>query len=185
MGDKRMLRVAVFCGSKVGNRPEYAAEARRFGELLARRGLGVVFGGGHIGLMGVLADAALGAGGEVIGVIPHTLVERELAHRSLTELRVVDTMHQRKAVMADLADVIVALPGGYGTADELFEMLTWAQLRLHAKPIGLLNTADYFTPLLTWVEHCVQEGFMKASHRDLLRVAGEPETLLAACGLGG
>src|SRR5262245_12742237 len=142
-----MRRVCVFCGSSAGNRPEYADAARHLGAALARRGLGLVYGGGHVGLMGVVADAVLRAGGEVIGVIPQALVERELAQAGLTRLEVVDTMHQRKARMADLADAFVALPGGFGTCDELFEILTWSQLGLHARPVGLLNVAGFFDPL--------------------------------------
>jgi uncharacterized protein (TIGR00730 family) len=142
------------------------------------RGLGLVYGGGHVGLMGVLADSVLRLGGEVIGVIPRSLVERELAHAGLTELRVVGTMHQRKAAMADLADSFAALPGGFGTADELFEILTWTQLGLHGKPVGLLNTAGFFDPLLAWLDHTVGEGFVKAQHRQLLLAAAGPEELL-------
>ena len=173
-----MPRVCVFCGSKVGNNPLYAETARHFSTLLTARGLGVVFGGGHIGLMGVVADTVLQAGGEVIGVIPRSLVDRELAHGGVTVMHVVESMHERKALMADLSDAFVALPGGYGTADELFEILTWAQLGLHAKPIGLLNVAGYFDPLLAWVDRTVAEGFMKESHRRLLRVAESAEALL-------
>jgi uncharacterized protein (TIGR00730 family) len=175
-----MRRLCVFCGSSTGHRPEYRDAARRFGEVLAERGVGLVFGAGHIGLMGVVADAVLAAGGDAVGVIPQALVDKELAHRRLTELRVVDTMHQRKALMADLADGFAALPGGYGTADELFEVLTWAQLGLHAKPIGLLNVAGFFDPLLAWVDHCVGEGFLRREHRELLRVSSEPEGLLGS-----
>jgi uncharacterized protein (TIGR00730 family) len=173
-----MRRLCVFCGSSPGDRPVYADAARRLGECLAARGLGLIYGGGHIGLMGVLADAVLRAGGEAIGVIPQSLVDRELAHGGLTNLRVVSTMHERKALMADLADGFVALPGGYGTGDELFEILTWAQLGLHSKPIGLLNVAGFFDPLLAWLDHTVHEGFVKAAHRHLLREASEPEQLL-------
>jgi uncharacterized protein (TIGR00730 family) len=173
-----MRRLCVFCGSSTGSRPEYRAAARRLGELLAARGLGLVFGAGHVGLMGVLADAVLGAGGEAVGVIPQALVDKELAHRGLTELHVVQTMHQRKALMADLADGFAALPGGYGTADEFFEVLTWAQLGLHAKPIGLLNVAGFFDPLLAWVDGCVREGFLRPQHRALLQVSSGPEELL-------
>ncbi len=173
-----MRRVCVFCGSSSGGRPEYAEAARRFGAALAGRGLGLVYGGGHVGLMGVLADAVLAAGGEVVGVIPQALVDRELAHGRLTELLVVDTMHQRKALMADRADAFAALPGGFGTADELFEILTWAQLGLHAKPVGLLNVAGFFAPLLAWVDLAVRDGFLRPEHRDLLAVADEPEALL-------
>jgi uncharacterized protein (TIGR00730 family) len=173
-----MKRVCVFCGSATGHDAVYAAGARSLGEALARRGLGLVFGGGHIGLMGVLADALLQSGGEAIGVIPQALVDRELAHTGLTELRVVQTMHQRKALMADLADCFVALPGGYGTADELFEILTWAQLGIHAKPIGLLNQAGFFDPLLAWIDRTVAEGFLRPSHRRLLLQATSPDDLL-------
>jgi uncharacterized protein (TIGR00730 family) len=173
-----MRRLCVFCGSSTGNRPEYRDAARLLGELLAGRGVGLVFGAGHVGLMGVVADAVLAGGGAAVGVIPQALVDKELAHRALTELRVVGTMHQRKALMADLADGFVALPGGYGTADEFFEVLTWAQLGLHAKPIGLLNVARFFDPLLAWVDHCVREGFIRAEHRSLLQVAGESGELL-------
>jgi uncharacterized protein (TIGR00730 family) len=173
-----MRHVCVFCGSSSGARPEYAEAARRFGAALARRGLGLVYGGGHVGLMGVLADAALAAGGEVVGVIPQALVDRELAHGRLTELLVVDTMHQRKALMADRADAFAALPGGFGTADELFEVLTWAQLGLHAKPVGLLNVAGFFGPLLGWVDLAVRDGFLRPEHRGLLAVADQPEALL-------
>src|SRR5262245_35096975 len=131
-----MRRVCVFCGSSPGNRPDFAQTAQQLGQLLAQRGLGLVFGGGHIGLMGVLADAVLAGGGEAVGVIPQALVDKELAHSRLTDMHVVSTMHQRKALMADLSDAFIALPGGYGTLDELFEILTWAQLGIHSKPIG-------------------------------------------------
>jgi uncharacterized protein (TIGR00730 family) len=173
-----MRSVCVFCGANAGSRPEYAEAARRLGAALAERGLEVVFGGGHVGLMGVLADAALQAGGRVVGVIPQALVERELAHRRLSELHVVETMHQRKALMADLADAFVALPGGYGTLDELFEILTWAQLGLHGKPVGLLNVGGFFDALLAWLEHAVAERFLPAAHRDFLLVERQPEALL-------
>jgi uncharacterized protein (TIGR00730 family) len=173
-----MKRVCVFCGSSAGGNAAYAEAARHLGRALVGRGLGLVFGAGHIGLMGVLADAVLEAGGEAVGVIPQALVDRELAHRGLTELRVVDNMHQRKAEMADLSDAFVALPGGYGTADELFEMLTWAQLKLHKKPIGLLDVHGFFRPLLLWVDHAVAEGFVRPDHRRLLLEADDPERLL-------
>jgi uncharacterized protein (TIGR00730 family) len=173
-----MRRLCVFCGSRVGNRVEYTDSARRMGTALAARGIGLVFGAGHIGLMGVLADAVLSAGGEAIGVIPQSMVDKELAHTGLTQLHVVDTMHQRKALMADLADGFAALPGGYGTGDELFEILTWAQLGMHAKPIGLLNVAGFFTPLLSWLAHAVEEDFLKPKHRQLLLEADDPDRLL-------
>jgi uncharacterized protein (TIGR00730 family) len=156
----------------------YVTSARRLGEALVARGLGLVFGGGHVGMMGVLADAVLQAGGEAIGVIPEALVEKELAHSGLTGLHVVSTMHQRKALMADLADGFAALPGGYGTCEELFEILTWSQLGLHAKPIGLLNVAGFFDPMLAWIEHTVHEGFVRPEHRGLLLEAEEPDRLL-------
>jgi uncharacterized protein (TIGR00730 family) len=175
-----MRRVCVFCGSSAGGRPVYAESARELGRLLAARGLGLVFGGGHVGLMGVLADAVLGAGGEVVGVIPQALVDKELAHAGLTELHVVETMHQRKALMADLADGFAALPGGYGTADELFEILTWAQLGIHGKPVGLLNVAGFFDPLLAWVDGAVAEGFVRPQHRELIIARRNPSELLEA-----
>jgi uncharacterized protein (TIGR00730 family) len=173
-----MRRLCVFCGSSAGGSPEYAEAAGAFGRLMGRHGLGLVYGGGHVGLMGVLADAVLGAGGEAIGVIPQALVDRELAHSGLTELRVVDTMHQRKALMADLSDAFVALPGGYGTADELFEILTWAQLGIHQKPIGLVNVQGFFDPLVAWIDRCVRTGFIRPQHRDLLAISADSEHLL-------
>jgi uncharacterized protein (TIGR00730 family) len=179
-----MRRLCVFCGSRPGVREVYVESARRLGEALVARGLGLVYGAGHLGLMGALADAVLGAGGEAVGVIPQALVERELAHHGLTALHVVDSMHQRKALMADLADGFLALPGGSGTADELFEMLTWAYLGFHAKPVGLLNVASYFDALVAWLDHSVHEGFLKVQHRSLLRVADDPEALLDLLGTG-
>lgn len=173
-----MQRLCVFCGSRVGGRPDYAESARRLGRAMAARGLGLVFGAGHIGLMGVLADAVLDAGGEAIGVIPQGMVNRELAHTGLTHLHIVETMHQRKAMMADLADGFAALPGGYGTGDELFEILTWAQLGMHARPIGLLNVAGFFDPLLAWLDRAVAEEFLSTGNRRLLLQADEPEPLL-------
>src|SRR5258708_3901405 len=169
-----MQRLCVFCGSKSGGRPIYAEMATPLGEALVARGLGLVFGAGHVGLMGVVADAVLRAGGEAIGVIPQALVDKELAHGKLTELRIVDSMHQRKALMADLADGFAALPGGYGTGDELFEILTWAQLGLHHKPIGLLNIAGYFDPLLSWLDVAGRENFLRSRHREVLLEAADP-----------
>src|SRR6516165_5496951 len=145
-----MKRLCVFCGSRTGKAPIYADQTRHLGEAMAKRGLGLVFGAGHIGLMGVLADAVRQLGGETIGVIPQSLVERELADRNLTELRIVESMHDRKALMAELSDGFIALPGGFGTLDEFFEILTWRQLKFHHKPIGLLNTAGFFDSLLAW-----------------------------------
>ena len=179
-----MRRLCVFCGSSVGNRATYADSARLLGRELAARHVGLVYGGGHIGLMGVLADAALAGGGEVIGVIPQALVDRELAHKGLTELRVVGTMHERKALMADLSDGFIALAGGFGTADELMEILTWAQLGLHDKPIALLNVAGYFDPVLTWLDRAVEEGFVRAEHRDLLGHAESVEELIRVLASG-
>jgi hypothetical protein len=162
------IRVCVFCGSRSGERSIYADTAAALGTLLARRGFGLVYGGGNIGLMGIIADAALAAGGEVIGVIPQHLLEREVAHTGLTQLHVVDSMHTRKALMADIADVFVAAPGGFGTLDELCEILTWAQLGLHGKPCGLLNVAGYFDPLLAMFDQATREGFLSAQHRQLI-----------------
>ncbi len=170
--------ICVFCGSQSGARPEYAEAARTVGRELAARGLELVYGAGDVGLMGILADAALEAGGRVVGVIPNALVAREVAHLGLTELLVVETMHQRKALMADRSDAFLALPGGYGTADELFEILTWAQLGIHHKPVGLLDVAGYFAPLLAWLDLGVREGFLKARHRALLHVGQEPAELI-------
>jgi uncharacterized protein (TIGR00730 family) len=177
-----MRRLCVFCGSSTGSRAVYADSARRLGAAMAARGVGLVYGGGHIGLMGVLADAVLAGGAEVFGVIPQSMVERELAHAGLTELYVVETMHQRKAKMAELADAFAALPGGFGTADELFEILTWGQLGLHARPMGLLNVAGFFDPLLAWIDRAVRDGFLRPEHRRLLQVADDEDGLLRRLG---
>lgn len=173
-----MQRVCIFCGSAVGARPVYAEAARQMGALLAQRGLGLVYGGGSVGLMGVVADAALAAGGEVIGVIPEFLFKREIEHRGASEMRVVGTMHERKTIMADLADSFVALPGGYGTLDELCEILTWAQLGLHRKPVGLLNVAGYFDSFLTFLDHTTTEGFVQSNYRALVLDDTDPAHLL-------
>jgi hypothetical protein len=173
-----MKRVLVFCGSSPGGRPEYAQTAEALGRLCASRGVEVVYGGAHVGLMGVLADATLGAGGKVIGVIPNRLVEAEIAHAGLTELHIVNTMHERKALMAELSDAVIALPGGTGTLDELFEMFTWSQLGLHRMPIGLLDTAEYWQPLLGFLEHAVNERFLRAAHFETLLVEHDPGALL-------
>src|SRR5690349_8091190 len=165
-----MKRVLVFCGSSPGSRPEYSEIAETLGRELASRGIEVVYGGAHVGLMGTLADAALGAGGKVIGVIPNSLVEAEIAHARLTQLHIVETMHERKALMAELSDAVIALPGGTGTLDELFEMFTWSQLGLHRMPIGLLDVADYWQPLLRFLEHAVNERFLRAEHFKTLLV---------------
>lgn len=157
----------------------YVEAARGLGQELAEKGLTLVYGGGRIGLMGVIADAALAAGGEVIGVIPQHLVDREVAHSGLSDLRVVSNMSERKALMADLSDVFIALPGGYGTLDELFEMVTWTQIGTHTKPCGVLNTAGYYDALLMWREHAIQEGLVRTGHRDLLLVDKDAVTLLS------
>lgn len=175
-GERRSI--CVFCGSRPGARPEYLAQARRLGEVLAERGLRLVYGGSSVGLMAALADAARARGGEVVGVIPRNLVEREIAHLGLTELRVVETMHERKALMAQLSDAFVAMPGGFGTWDELFEIVTWAQLGLHHKPAGLLNVAGYFEPMLEMIRRAVAEGFVTPENGALLRSAEEPEPLV-------
>ena len=173
-----MRRICVFCGSRSGGRPEFAAAARNLGALLAGHNLGLVYGGGKVGLMGVLADAVMAAGGEVIGVIPGSLADKEVAHGGISELRVVSTMHERKALMAELSDAFIALPGGFGTLDETFEILTWAQLGLHTKPCGMLNAGGYFDSLLVFLDSAVQEGFLQPAHRRLLVQAENPETLL-------
>jgi uncharacterized protein (TIGR00730 family) len=175
-----IARVLVFCGSSPGARPEYAAAADELGRLLAQRGLGLVYGGARVGLMGAVADGALAGGGEVIGVIPGQLVEHEIAHTGLTELREVTTMHERKALMAELSDAVIALPGGTGTLDELFELFTWSQLGLHRKPIGLLDVAGYWQPLLALLDHMVTERLLRAEHRDTLLVSTDPADLLDA-----
>ncbi len=161
-------RVCVFCGSSPGNLAAYTQAARDLGCLLAGGGIDVVYGGGNVGLMKELADAALGAGGQVLGVIPSALVDRELAHGSLSDLRVVASMHERKALMADLSDAFIALPGGLGTLEEMFEVVAWAQLRFHDKPCGLLNVAGYYDHLLAFLDHAVSSAFLRQPHRDLL-----------------
>ncbi len=171
-------RICVYCGSKKGDSPAHAALATALGTAIARRGLGLVFGGGHVGLMGVLANAALAGGAEVIGVIPADLQERELAHDRLSQLVVVADMHQRKAAMAQQADAFVALPGGYGTLEELFEMLSWSQLGFHAKPVGLLDDSAYFHHLLAFLDIAVEQQFLRPQHRALLLAERDPETLL-------
>jgi uncharacterized protein (TIGR00730 family) len=172
--------VCVFCGSSSGTEPAYEAAARATGRTLADRGITLVYGGGHVGLMGVVADAALGAGGEVVGVIPRALLEREIAHTGLTDQRVVDSMHERKALMSDLSEGFVALPGGTGTLEEFFEVLTWAQLGEHRKPCGLLNADGYYDPLLSVFDHMVAKGLLSEEHRSMVLVETEPEPLLEA-----
>jgi uncharacterized protein (TIGR00730 family) len=171
-------RVCVFCGASSGRLPEYAVAARAFGAATAARGLGLVYGGGRVGLMGAVAEAALAAGGEVIGVIPQELVDRELAHGGLTELRVVGSLHERKALMAELSDAFVALPGGFGTLDELLEQLTWSQLGLHEKPIGLFDVDEYWRPLIALARHATEEGFVRESDLAAIAVGTDAEGLL-------
>ncbi|MHB8596437.1 MAG: LOG family protein [Ktedonobacteraceae bacterium] len=173
-----MQRICVFAGSNPGVRPEYAQAAQELGKELAARNIGLVYGGASVGLMGKLADAALAGGGEVIGVIPQGLFQREIAHKNLTQLHEVKSMHERKALMSDLADGFIALPGGYGTFDELFEISTWAQIGLHSKPIGLLNVADFFAPLLSLIEHASREGFIPAYNLHLMMSSDNPVHLL-------
>jgi uncharacterized protein (TIGR00730 family) len=175
-----MHRICVFAGSSEGARPEYAEAARALGHELALRGLGIVYGGSSRGLMGALADAALAAGGEVIGVLPRNLFVREVAHEGLTRMHMVGSMHERKALMSDLADGFVALPGGFGTFDELFEIVTWAQIGIHAKPIGLLDVRGYFDPLIALIQHASREGFIGAEETHLLQRAHTSATLLDA-----
>ncbi len=173
-----MKRICVFCGSSPGTDPAYLAAARLLGATLARRGLGLVYGGGSVGLMGAVADAALAAGGEVDGVIPRALQLRELAHDRCTRLHVVRSMHERKARMEALADGFVALPGGMGTLEEFAEILTWAQLGLHAKPCGLLDVAGYWRPLVAFLDHATEQGFVRPQHRGMVMVEEDPAALL-------
>lgn len=175
-----MRRICVFAGSSPGARPVYTEVAQALGGELARRGLGLVYGGASRGLMGVVADAALAAGGEVIGVLPRGLFVREVAHQGLTELFEVGSMHERKALMAQLSDGFIALPGGYGTCDELFEAVTWAQVGIHQKPVGLLEVHDYFATLLAFVAHASDEGFIPAAQTGLLIRETDPAALLDA-----
>jgi hypothetical protein len=173
-----LRRICVFCGSNRGSNPAYAAAAANVGSALAARGIGLVYGGGHVGLMGILADAALQAGGHVTGVIPEALMAREVGHRGLPDLRIVQTMHERKALMAELADAFIALPGGLGTFEEFFEILTWAQLGLHTKPCAVLNVNGFFDPLLRLLDHAVQERFIRESYRSIVLLESEINPLL-------
>lgn len=179
MGSDMARRVCVFCGSSMGARAVYADAAAALARCLVARGLALVYGGSSVGLMRVLADGVLAAGGEVIGVMPRHLVAREVAHRELTDLRVVGSMHERKALMAELSDAFIALPGGYGTLDEFCEILTWNQLGLQRKPCGILNVEGYYDPLLQLLDHAVAEGFLRAIHRGMLLVEPDPALLLA------
>ncbi len=170
--------VCVFCGSRMGSRPEYLEGARALGAEIARRGLTLVYGGTSVGLMGAVADAALAGGGKVIGVLPHILSDREIAHKGLTELHLVDSMHTRKAMMAQLSGAFIAMPGGVGTFEELFEMTTWAQLGIHHKPIGLLNVADFYGPLLTMMRRAVDEGFIPEARAQPFACDASPAALM-------
>jgi hypothetical protein len=174
-----MKRLAVYCGSATPADPVYIDTARYIGRTLAERGIGVVYGGGRLGLMGAVADSALAAGGEVIGIIPQALVDAEVAHRGLTELHVVDTMHQRKQAFTDLSDGFVNLPGGTGTMDELWEALSWAQIGYHSKPVGLLNTAGYYDHLIAFYAKMGEVGFLRPQHQGILLVDPELDGLLA------
>jgi uncharacterized protein (TIGR00730 family) len=174
----QLRRVCVFCGSSRGADPAYAAAAEQTGRELASRRIELVYGGGNVGLMGILADSMLRAGGQVIGVIPKALVAKEVAHRGLPDLRVVKTMHERKALMAELADGFIALPGGMGTFEEVFEVLTWAQLGLHSKPCALLDASGFFKPLLQLLDHAVAEHFIRPAHRSMILVGAETGSLL-------
>jgi len=173
-----MKRICVFCGSSPGKSPAYGAAARKLGQVLAKRGLSLVYGGSKVGLMGEVAEAVLAAKGEVIGVIPGPLANKELAHRGLSDLRVVDSMHERKALMAELSDGFIALPGGMGTFEEFFEITTWAQLGMHSKPCGLLNIAHYYDKLIQFLDQAMQECFIKPAHRALMMVASDADSLL-------
>jgi uncharacterized protein (TIGR00730 family) len=171
--------IAVFCGSSSGADPRFAAAAHAFGELMAAEGLALVYGGGHVGLMGVVADAVLARGGKAIGVIPRALWDREVGHRGLTELRIVDSMHERKATMASLADAFVALPGGLGTLEEIFEVWTWAQLGIHRKPVAFLDVAGFYAPLMQFLDSAVAAGFLRQQFRDMALIDDDAPRLLA------
>jgi len=175
-----MPRICVFCGSSFGSNPAYSRAAEHLGELFAARNIELVYGGAAVGLMGLLADAVLQGGGRVTGVIPQALVEKEIAHTGLTDLRVVSSMHERKAIMADLADAFIALPGGFGTLEEFCEVLTWSQLGLHRKNCGLLNLNGYYDGLLSLFDHAVAEGFLKAANRKLVQSDSDPDRLINA-----
>lgn len=174
-----MKRICVFTGSREGRNSVYRKAAGNLGKILAARGVGIVYGGGHVGLMGVLADAALAGGGEVIGIIPEGIVELEVAHEGLTELRIVKSMHERKAVMAELSDGFIVLPGGLGTLEEMMEVISWVYLRFIKKPIGILNVEGYFDPLFAFFRHAAGEGFVHEAYKELFRVSEDPAVLIA------
>jgi hypothetical protein len=175
------MRLCVFCGSKPGDNPAYAEAAAALGHMLAEQRIGLVYGGASVGLMGVIADATLQAGGDAIGVIPQSLVDKEIAHPDLTQMHIVSGMHERKALMADLSDGFIALPGGIGTLEELFEIWTWAQLGMHSKPCVLLNVAGYYNQLIGFLDQMTQAGYLKESSRSMLRIASNPVEAIAAC----
>ena len=170
--------ICVFCGSKSGNDPQYQQSAIELGRLMAQRKITLVYGGGSVGLMGVIADAVLESGGQVIGVIPRHLATRELIHPSVTEMHIVEDMHTRKAKMSECSDAFIAMPGGFGTLEELFEVVSWVQLGIYAKPMGLLNTAGFYDPLLKMVKHCIETEFIKPKYQDLIITDETPATLL-------
>ena len=178
----KLKRICVYCGSSSGNNPQYRETTRQTGHALARRGIELVYGGGCVGLMGTIADAVLEARGHVIGIIPESLLAKEVGHRGLQDLRVVATMHERKTLMYELSDAFVALPGGFGTLEEFCEILTWAQLGLHWRPFGLLNIAGFYDPLLNFFDHAVAEGFVKSVHRSLIVADSDPDRLFDALG---
>jgi uncharacterized protein (TIGR00730 family) len=176
---RQIRRLCVFCGSSSGTRPVYAEAAAELGRELANSGVGLVFGGGRVGLMGILADSVLAAGGQAIGVMPRALVEKEIAHTSLTELHVLESMHQRKALMAELADAFLLLPGGFGSWEEFCEIVTWLQLGIHRKPCAVLNVAGYYDDLLSLADHALAEGFLRLAHRHMMIVEENPQALLS------
>ena len=180
MTQPTIRRICIFCGSRPGNRPEYLEAARRLGSLLAERGIGLVYGGASVGIMGELADAVHEHGGHVTGIIPQQLMKREAAHTGIPDLIVVASMHQRKSQMADLSDAFITLPGGIGTLEGYFEILTWGQLGIHAKPSGILNVAGYFDRLIEFLDHAVREGFLTREHREMILVDSDPGKLLAS-----
>lgn len=173
-----MQRVCVFCGSSPGVKQEYAVGARELGLVLAKKNIDLVYGGGHVGLMGIVADAAMSAGAKAIGIIPRCLADKEVAHQGLTELKIVQTMHERKALMSELSDGFIAMPGGFGTLEELFEVITWAQLGIHKKPFGLFNVAGYYDKLIEFMDYQVEQGFVPQRHREMIIVSDEAEQLV-------
>jgi uncharacterized protein (TIGR00730 family) len=173
-----MKKICVYCGSSPGRRPEYIESARALAQEFVKHGIGLVYGGASVGIMGEIADTVLASGGEVIGVIPQALVDKEVSHRGLTKLHIVKSMHERKTLMADISDGFIALPGGLGTIEELFEVLTWSQLGFHKKPCALLNIEDYYNNLTSFLSHAVQEQFIKPIHHEMLLVEKSPEKLL-------